>query len=72
MPSRKLAIENFSKALNLALKNRFGEIPSAMRFASEFNLRAHGTKTISRETARKWMKIWRCQKLRHSKVSLIG
>lgn len=34
---------------------KFGEIPSANAFANEFNIRAYGTKTITGETARKWM-----------------
>ena len=34
---------------------KFGHRISATRFADEYNLRAYGTTTISRETARKWM-----------------
>lgn len=56
MVNRELAIENFSKALNLALIDKFGKIPSAMNLANEFNLRAYGTNSITRETARKWIK----------------
>lgn len=33
----------------------YGRIPSAAKFADAFNLRAYGTTTISRETARKWL-----------------
>jgi hypothetical protein len=54
MNSRLLIIHNFQKALNLGLHNKFGKIPSSTEIANNFNLRAYGTKTISRETARKW------------------
>jgi hypothetical protein len=54
MNNRSLITLNFHKALNTGLKNRFGKIPSSTEFANQFNLRAYGTKTISRETARKW------------------
>ena len=54
MNSRILIIHNFQKALNIGLFNKFGKIPSSTEIADNFNLRAYGTKTISRETARKW------------------
>ena len=54
MNNRALITLNFHKALNMGLKNTFGKIPSSTEFANQFNLRAYGTKTISRETARKW------------------
>jgi hypothetical protein len=44
----------FSKELNKGLKNTLGGIPTAARLAEQFNLRAYGVKTISRETARRW------------------
>ena len=47
---------NFSSALNLALIRIFGKVPSAESFSKQFNERAIGTTTISRETARKWMR----------------
>jgi hypothetical protein len=56
MVNHQIAIANFSKALNVALIHRFGKIPSAMSFATKFNLRAYGTNSITRETARKWIK----------------
>jgi transcriptional regulator with XRE-family HTH domain len=46
---------NLAKAINDALLKKFGKVPSASIFANQFNLRAYGTKTITRETARKWM-----------------
>ena len=46
---------NFSDALRDALVARLGKLPSATHFANQYNLRAHGTTTISRETARKWI-----------------
>jgi hypothetical protein len=54
MNSHMLIIQNFQKALNIALYKEFGKIPSSTEFADKFNLRAYGTETISRETARKW------------------
>ena len=56
MSIHKMTVENFSKALNDALKNRFGRIPSASKLALEFNCRAFKTKNITNETARKWMR----------------
>jgi hypothetical protein len=35
---------------------KYGYAPSAAKFSDAFNLRAHGTTTISRETARKWIR----------------
>jgi hypothetical protein len=54
MNNRSLLIQNFSKVLNIGLKTKLGKIPSSTELANQFNLRAYGTKTISRETARKW------------------
>jgi len=54
MNSHDLITHNFQKALNLGLQLKFGKIPSSTEIANQFNLRAYGTKTISRETARKW------------------
>jgi hypothetical protein len=52
----KKPVDNFSAALNEALRNRYSKVPSAAFFMDEFNSRAYGTKTINRETARKWIK----------------
>jgi hypothetical protein len=46
---------NLSKAIKDGLLKKFGKTPSASLFANQFNLRAYGTKTITRETARKWI-----------------
>lgn len=54
MNNHSLLTHNFSRALNSCLKAKFGKIPSSSELANQFNLRAYGTKTISRETARKW------------------
>lgn len=54
MNNRSTLITNFHKALNEGLKKKFAKIPTATEFANQFNLRAYGTKTITRETARKW------------------
>lgn len=54
MNNRILIIHNFQKALNVGLYKKFGKVPSSTEIANSFNLRAYGTETISRETARKW------------------
>ncbi len=54
--NRKLASRLFASALRDALADGQGQLPSAAKFADAFNLRAHGTSTITRETARKWLK----------------
>jgi hypothetical protein len=54
--NRKIAGDLFSKSLKELLTARYGYIPSAAKFSDAFNLRAHGTTTISRETARKWIR----------------
>lgn len=56
MPNYKKPVDNFSKALNTALRDRYSKVPSAAFFMNEFNLRAYGIKSINRETARKWLK----------------
>ena len=56
MRERKNTKVLFSEQLNELLKEKYGSVPSAAAFAMQFNLRAHGTKTISRESARKWLK----------------
>ena len=56
MQHHKKPVDNFSNALSDALRNRYGKVPSAAFFMNEFNIRAYGTKFISRETARKWLK----------------
>ncbi|MGZ8258080.1 MAG: hypothetical protein ACXWTR_02770 [Methylotenera sp.] len=55
MENRLEAIKNFSSALNKGLLNKFGKIPSCSVVANQFNLRAYGTTTVTRETVRKWM-----------------
>ena len=54
--NRKLANMLFAAALREGLSAVFGRVPSAAKFADAFNLRAHGTSTITRETARKWVR----------------
>lgn len=54
--NRKLANHLFANALRGALADDQGRLPSAAKFADAFNLRAHGTSTITRETARKWLR----------------
>ncbi len=54
--SRNLVNTLFAAALRDGLSSTFGRIPSAAKFADAFNLRAHGTSTITRETARKWLR----------------
>jgi hypothetical protein len=54
--SRKITSDLFSRRLNDSLMAKYGYVPSAARFSDAFNLRAHGTTTIFRETARKWIR----------------
>ncbi len=54
--NRRIAGELFSKSLTELLIERYGYLPSAAKFSDAFNLRAYGTSTISRETARKWIR----------------
>jgi len=54
--NRKLVGELFSRSIKTLLTKKYGYLPSAAKFSDAFNLRAHGTTTISRETARKWLK----------------
>ncbi len=55
MSNRKNTAICLSKILKESLLRKFGKIPSANTIANQFNLRAYGTKTITRETARKWV-----------------
>jgi hypothetical protein len=54
--NRKIAGDLFSRSLKDLLTVKYGYVPSAAKFSDAFNLRAHGTTTISRETARKWIR----------------
>lgn len=54
--NRRLIGAMFSERLKDLLAKKYGFMPSAAKFADAFNLRAHGTTTISRETARKWLR----------------
>lgn len=54
--NRKQASHLFASALREALADGHGRLPSAAKFADAFNLRARGTSTITRETARKWLR----------------
>jgi transcriptional regulator with XRE-family HTH domain len=53
--NRKVASSLFAAVLRDALIKVFGRVPSAAKLADAFNLRARGTTTITRETARKWL-----------------
>jgi transcriptional regulator with XRE-family HTH domain len=55
-PNKKIVLVNFSRQLQLSLGKELGEPLSATRFANEFNLRAYGTQTITRQTALNWLK----------------
>lgn len=54
MNNRVKTTELFSISFRLGLRKEYGEIPSSTFIAMQFNLRAHGTSVIGRETARKW------------------
>lgn len=53
--NRAVSRSNLGILLTQALIRKFGILPSATKFADQFNLRAYGTSTITRETARKWI-----------------
>lgn len=53
--NRLVSRSNLGILLSQALIRKFGALPSANKFADQFNLRAYGTTTITRETARKWI-----------------
>lgn len=55
MNNRETTASYLAKLINQALIIKFGRVPSASLFANQFNLRAYGTSTITRETARKWI-----------------
>ena len=56
MTIRFISAEKFAHVLGEHLVEFFGRRPSASLFADHFNLRAYGAKTITRETARKWIR----------------
>jgi hypothetical protein len=49
-------LELFSRELRLKCKQKYGVILSAEQFARNYNLRSHEMNSISRETARKWLR----------------
>ena len=60
--NREAVRNNFSSEIRnryaeiMSLKSKDGEYRiNAVKFANAFNLRAHGTTTISRQTALKWI-----------------
>jgi hypothetical protein len=53
--NRERAGRKLGHLLNELLFRKYGRRISAQKLADQFNLRAKGTKTISRETARKWL-----------------
>ena len=54
--NRGTTLSKFEQTLKTGIARKLGKQVSAQRFADQFNLRAHGTDTISRETARKWIR----------------
>lgn len=48
-------LSRFSSAFRQALVKRYGRLPSAPFVAREFNLRHKGSRTISSESARRWL-----------------
>lgn len=54
--NRETTLRKFERTLRRGIERKLGREVSAQRFADQFNLRAHGTDTISRETARKWIR----------------
>jgi hypothetical protein len=54
--NRETTLSKFEQTLRTGIARKLGRQVSAQRFADQFNLRARGTDTISRETARKWIR----------------
>lgn len=55
MNNRQTTASHLARSLNEALVLKYGKVPTATAFADQFNLRAYGTSTITRETARRWL-----------------
>ena len=53
--NKRLVIKNFNRALISCIEKHSQITLSATALANAFNLRADGTTTISRQTARKWL-----------------
>jgi len=47
--------KKFAAHLKEKLKVRYKKVPSTSFIAIEFNLRAHDSKTVTREAVRKWL-----------------
>jgi hypothetical protein len=47
--------DKFPEVLRKKLLKKYGYIPSCTVFANHFNLKSSGYKTITRETARRWI-----------------
>ncbi len=56
MANRDVVSARFRIALANRLKSRFGKVISAQRFSDLYNLNAYDSTTISRETARLWIR----------------
>ena len=54
--NRETTLSKFERVLRTGIARKLGRKISAQRFADQYNLRAYGTDTISRETARKWIR----------------
>lgn len=52
--NRDLILNRFSSKLNAAILEQYGTKFSAANFADQYNLRANGTTTITRQTALRW------------------
>jgi len=47
--------QGFSKTLRESLRLRYGRVPSAAFLSREFNLRHHGSNSVTSESIRRWM-----------------
>lgn len=56
MENHELIMQRFAGAFKQALLSRFGKLPSTSFIAYEFNQQTSGRQTVTRETARKWLK----------------
>jgi hypothetical protein len=51
-----IILESFSSELRMKCKEKYGVILSAENFSRNYNLRADALDSISRESARKWLR----------------
>lgn len=56
LKNQNVILESFSMELRSKCKEKYGAILSAEHFSRNYNLRANEVDSISRESARKWLR----------------